>query len=370
MTALFLRSKFCLSVVLVILFLGNFESFAYGAKHIVLETAEEIYKEAQKLQINSPFFSKMYKNVLESYELLEAQNKPLSGTFDDFKFTRLEKKYLDFLVLRYCKTHANALIFIAYPFAYKYDKQIQLTLNKEKYGKVLYSEEISFTKNGAINLLYETYEAADKILNIYPPKRLREIDREIRTKADHAFYRYNSPLKFYVVTSTREKLTNAKREVRNYTGGADKAVHSTDRHHEVIEVASLLLNDNSIHRINHMKRQNLPKFNCYVPRFAEALKLANVDSEHVCFEHGIVLAAYGLRDSGDIDYISLSNLKKLPQCKNLDYHNGRYSKSFIDNVIADPSNHFYYKGLKFCSLKVLRQLKAGTRDQQLIDSVL
>jgi hypothetical protein len=58
-----------------------------------------------------------------------------------------------------------------------------------------------------------------------------------------------------------------------------------------------------------------------------------------------------------------------------EYSNGRYDKT-IDDIIYNPKNHFYYNGIKFASLDIVKSLKVNRWEEkdkidvELINSVL
>ena len=85
---------------------------------------------------------------------------------------------------------------------------------------------------------------------------------------------------------------------------------------------------------------------------------------------------YGLREGNDLDY--LHNDGEIIGHNMIHSHNeyshGRYHTN-KDDIIYNPSNHFYYDDIKFASLDVVRQLKEKRGepkdhvDLELIESV-
>ena len=57
-----------------------------------------------------------------------------------------------------------------------------------------------------------------------------------------------------------------------------------------------------------------------------------------------------------------------------EYSKGRYDKT-IDDIIYNPENHFYFNGLKYASLDIIKQLKEkrgedkDKKDLNLIDGL-
>jgi hypothetical protein len=86
---------------------------------------------------------------------------------------------------------------------------------------------------------------------------------------------------------------------------------------------------------------------------------------------------YGLRECNDLDYLHFGD--KVSTNNNLisshnEYGIGRYH-THKDNIIFDPRNHFWYDGIKFASLDVVRKLKSKRNepkdvvDVKLIESI-
>ena len=131
----------------------------------------------------------------------------------------------------------------------------------------------------------------------------------------------------------------------------------TDKH------IDMLTNENTIH---FLKNSNFnPTYNFY--RFFNIYKnglLTNtIDDSKFCIDNGGILAAYGIRDTHDLDFLTLynDNIKvNNPNigCENknhrLEYERLGYS---IKDIIENPKNHFYHFGMKFMSLEILRKFK-------------
>jgi len=98
----------------------------------------------------------------------------------------------------------------------------------------------------------------------------------------------------------------------------------------------------------------------------------DIDPEHILFTGSIVLEAYGLRESNDLDYLSLGDLS--------DYfgpsHDSQlnfYPSNKLD-LLFSSDNYFWFEGIKIISLRVLTEMKRkrgeekDTYDLQLLSS--
>jgi len=54
---------------------------------------------------------------------------------------------------------------------------------------------------------------------------------------------------------------------------------------------------------------------------------------------------------------------KLPANKNLESHNNHHPND-RDDIIFNPENHFWYNGVKFASLSVVKEMKQNAGGQQ------
>jgi hypothetical protein len=106
-------------------------------------------------------------------------------------------------------------------------------------------------------------------------------------------------------------------------------------------------------------------------------KKLNIDD--YCIGGSAPLAAYGLRECKDLDYLHF-NENLIYGTRNLihshnEYGVGRYHLDRED-IIYNPENYFYHRGMKFAALDTVRRLKSKRNeskdvvDVELINKVL
>jgi hypothetical protein len=104
---------------------------------------------------------------------------------------------------------------------------------------------------------------------------------------------------------------------------------------------------------------------------------AGKSAEDVCIGGSAVLAAYGLREGKDLDFVHhfpLADDLPAPLGSHNEYI-GLYDAS-VDELIYDPANFFYFRGFKFASLPIIARLKRvrgerkDKRDLQLMSRAL
>ena len=123
-------------------------------------------------------------------------------------------------------------------------------------------------------------------------------------------------------------------------------------------MSGYLLNENSRHFISAAKPQPTQRFDHFFEKLKLWIKASNLDSEDFCVDSSAVLAAYGLRDCRDLDFLyygdSIDTGMSDVSCHNEEM---KYYQHTKNDIIFNPQNHFYYKGIKFASLEVVRAMK-------------
>ena len=111
--------------------------------------------------------------------------------------------------------------------------------------------------------------------------------------------------------------------------------------------------------------------------FGECIKKHFLDGDDYCITASSVLSRYGLREGKDLDYLHRG--AQIGGHPLVDSHNeyskGRYILS-IDDILYNPDNHFYFNGIKYVSLRVVKDLKEkrgepkDKKDLELINELL
>ena len=256
------------------------------------------------------------------------------------------------MALEYCLQEKNTHIAILNPIAHQI-KEVSLQILK-RYGKVYYQKDIEFNPNGYINLTKNIYQRESWLGN----SKNQFIGA--RQYAKPAF-RLNTPLTIFVVYSDSvESLIQAKSAIRKLANVGNYAIHINDTHEETVALAGLLLNSNSVHYLNNRKDNNrFSNFHKHFTTYSNCLREQNINKEYFCVSGSSTLAAYGLRDSGDLDFIHFGNNKgDLEKHANIQSHNkhlssGNYFK--IHDLLFNPNYFFYYKGFKFAALEAIKK---------------
>jgi len=282
--------------------------------------------------------------------------KPWIYDYRFFLSRGLSPETADAIALEFCRLKKNTHLVFLFPSAIgSVDKVMELL---KKYSDIVYEKKISLRNDGPLLLMRQIYRDENWLGNYknnFPGARL---------KARECF-RSNEPLRLFVVeTDNNDALKQVKQEIRDIYGIGNHSIHISDTHEESLRIARLLLNSNGVHFLNNAKIGNFEHFEKNLLSYKKAL--ANVEEEWFCVGGSAVMSIYGLREARDIDYLHfreplLKDDKGLVSSHNKEA--GYYPLS-IDDIIFNPKNHFYYDGVKFSALSVIRQMKSKRGEEK------
>ncbi len=273
-----------------------------------------------------------------------------------FKRRGLAEKYIDAMVLQYCLLKDLTYIVHIFPAVKGDDVSEEIKKILRFFGHIVYEKQVNLVANGPVNLIKQLY-AHEKWLGTY------ENDFSGAKSATKArFPNGRGAVKVYVLEcATLEKVRACKDLLRGLFGIGNPSVHINDTHKETIDLAKIFFNENSIHFLNYGTGKNFEKFEQFFKRYKEWLNSNGVDQQCFCIDSSAVLSAYGIRDCHDLDFLHHGYNEIAHATKNADIssHNSSISHHVVglDDIIFNPENHFYYKGLKFASLDVVKKMK-------------
>ncbi len=140
-----------------------------------------------------------------------------------------------------------------------------------------------------------------------------------------------------------DDVLKIKDKVREILNAGKHSIHITDTKEEAIRVARVVFNDNSIHFLNYAKPNRYISTHTKIDKFKEFIVKNELDVNDVVLDSGIVLSAYGLRESSDIDYFVDDNEKLKYHNEELEYHDEEleYHDEEKLELIYNPKNDFY-----------------------------
>lgn len=272
--------------------------------------------------------------------------------FDFFRNCGLETKYLDAMALQYCELKPNSFIIVVFPSAGDHEKDVEEIVRK--HALIVYQKTLFISTKGSVNLILTMYDQEDWV------GTCENNFAGGRYKAQCCFPMESNEyqqIHVYLVESPHiNSIKKCKAKIRLLFNN-HHSIHSTDTHRDAIVLARTFFNQNSIDCINHREDHHFPLFESYFDEYKK--KLASKESEWFCVDGGAVLAAYGLRDCQDIDVIHFKDSSFSFGSSVLQSHNSylEYHTLPLDDILFNPDNYFFYRGIKFCSLQLVKEMK-------------
>jgi hypothetical protein len=268
-----------------------------------------------------------------------------------FRQKGLASPCADAMALEYCTLKSNTYVATIFPSAVGKDEQIKRII--QEHSEIIYEKSVHLLNEGPINLIKQIYGNEDWLGNWS--------DNFIGARAKAAeCFRYNGLARVFVIESDNlGKVIEAKAKIRNLFNIGKHSVHINDMHEETIRIAQMMLNDNSIHFLNYARPKNYGKFYQLLENYQGWLTEKNLDQECFCIDSSAVMAAYGIRKPGDLDFLYHGSDQIISGLPDIESNNDKqlYHAKPVDDIIYNPENHFYYNGLKFATLDIVKNMK-------------
>ncbi|MBI2623034.1 MAG: hypothetical protein HYW65_00450 [Candidatus Liptonbacteria bacterium] len=269
---------------------------------------------------------------------------------DSFRKRGLEETFLDQASLEYCRVNPHARLAVIFPIVKDKYEAIRDMLAAHT---VYYEKHFVPTIQGVGNLIAQMYKPKDWL--------------NAATRDRHAVRRFvrGAPVRILLLNpKTQEDLVKTKAGIRKMFDHENLPIHTSDDREETLRVAEQVFNEHSIHFWNNAHPTKFENFSKLFERYKEWIRTNHYDKDEFCVDGSAVLAAYGLRDCGDFDYLSLrdtrSDVEKVRSHNDFLY---LHSRPLVE-LVSDPRNYFYYDGHKFLALEREIEFKARRRDPQ------
>ena len=291
---------------------------------------------------------------------------------DFFNNRLLDKKYLNYLLSEYIKLKDNIYVGVVWPAADAGKLSQAFTILNQQ-GNLICYDEVELTYQGLFNLMSNIYGHQSWAGSI------DDGFRGIYGKVDSCYKENTKTHVFFLENASLEEVQQLKSNIREEFGIGNHSVHICDTHEEAVQMARLLLNENSVHALNNAQICKENQYIKKVHQFKALLDSLNVDCETVLIDSSGVLGLYGLRTPSDIDYLSLygqelsdasAGIQIDPYDRMLSFH-GKAK----EELLLDPSNYLWGYDMKFLSLPELYSMKNNrgeSRDKEdcaLINSI-
>lgn len=313
----------------------------------------------------SAYFGKQVPIV--RFPHLEAHNDA-----DFFRSRNLPEAYLDYIVTEYCKLRSDTFVACIWPRAKNPIKRQQMENILATQTKVVYQKDIKLSFNAMRNLFIQVYQYFDWLGGL-------ENHFEGGTHYSNLCYAFGGNVRIYVLDGgSLDEMNVVKQQIRALFNIGNCSIHMTDNQREAIQIANLLFNRNSLHHLSHATPDRFIDFNRSIQQFKDCLINNRLSSDNYLIDASSVLAAYGIRDAADIDYMTIEQNNSLLLHSEFDNHQDYidYYGVGVSDLVLNPEHHFFYNETKFASLAIVRRMKENRqeekdlRDVAMIDKLL
>jgi len=234
------------------------------------------------------------------------------------------------------------------PIAKSSDAQIETLI-----PNIIYQKEMTLTPNGAHNLLSQIY---------YGEAWLGTVENDFsgsKGKLVECFKSFD-PVKVVVFQANDlDEVLEIKEKIRECFNVGKHSIHITDTQEEALRTARIVLNENSIHFLNYAKPNKFLSTHKKIDNFKHFLEKNTLNERDIVIDSSMVLAAYGLREAKDIDYIDATGIDILYTMDEINAHDEvliHYPES-KNELIYNPKYYFYFNDIKFMVFNAVYKMK-------------
>jgi PST family polysaccharide transporter len=284
--------------------------------------------------------------------VVEVRGQDANWNHAFFRARGMPESHLDAVAMEYCRTAPNPYVVFVYPSAVGHDEEVEAILSEQ--GQIFYAKQVWLEGNGPVNLIRQIYAREPWV------GTSADGYAGTREKSEPCFAG-SGPLRVYVCAAGDLRLMQrAKQRIRDLFRLEKHSVHINDTPAQALEQARLVLNANSIHFLNNAEPAHLPRFERCLSDYRAWLTASGADTEDYCVDGSASLAAYGLRDVADLDFLQAGTGPVPTGLADISDHTSELHHHVLakDDILYHPGSHFYYYGLKFLALNPLRAMKA------------
>lgn len=254
------------------------------------------------------------------------------------------------LILQHIALQESTRVAVVFPVVWKRLEAIRSMISSEH--AILHTKQLNLTERGKANFIRSLYQGEEWVASHsgYTPAVLHTVTE--RFQAD------NPVVLMFFEEPDLSIVRALKEEIRATFDLGNLPVHINDYHEEALHLAQLTLNKNSMHWLNFACPEKTPHFRQLFDRAKTDASFANPDA--IALDSSAVLAAYGIRDVADLDILKLDE----GGGSALDDHDDQlvYHSHSKLNLILNPAYFFWFEGVKFLSLQIVRSMKLERND--------
>ena len=262
---------------------------------------------------------------------------------------------LDEAAIEYCRLKSGLVLALIFPSV---DSEIAAIRELEKVGKIVYKKNILLTPGEGAGLLRQAYLGHDWVEN--------SGNTEGFINKIKACFPFTGLLRVVLLDSCKSSLIRScKGRIRDFYNVGNHSIHIADGDDEVLRMARVLFNDNSIKLLGYLG--TLPFFHKLLFDFRDWIERNSLDEELFCIDGSSVLSMLNLRECRDLDFIFHGSPEQLPlEPRLINCHNesSYYYNHSISDIIGDPRLHCWYMGIKFCTPSLILKMKQNRGEQK------
>jgi hypothetical protein len=276
----------------------------------------------------------------------------------DYQFfynRRVSKASIEVAVSKFIEAANNVYIALIWPSASGRNDDIARLI-----PNVIYKKEVKLNFKGSKNLLIKVYHSEAWIGN--PENGFRGIEGKLVE-----CFKHTNPLRIVAFQAdSLDQVLSIKQGIRDLFNIDKHSIHITDTKDEAIRVARLLFNENSIHFLNHGAAYKYISSYSKINKLNNFIQLNNIDEKEILVDGSLLLSLYGLRESMDIDYLSLNILPYPRFDSDINNHDEDLKYHQVDKsmLISNPLFHFYYDDVKLISFHQLYRMKKNRAEEK------
>lgn len=285
-----------------------------------------------------------------------------------FKEHHLLETIQNSISLEFCNWHSDIYMACLWPNGCKMKKQREeaLQLLEQNFPIVSICRH-DLGQNGLRNLLIQVYgfmswtgNANNHFSGVY--HKLNEISTANNSVVDFILFQ----------ASNLDKVLKVKDQIRDIFKIDKGAIHITDNTNETVQIANLIYNQNSIHHLKYACPDKfLHSYNMCMD-FKSLLLNNGYDLSHYIIDSSSVMAMYGIREAGDLDYLTIETDDKKQLLHSIKQGSMECNDKFliyhgipVEDMVFNPQNYFVFNELRFLSLeriKIFKRNKAEEKD--------
>lgn len=271
----------------------------------------------------------------------------------------------EYLVTMFCKKVQNVYAICIWPRGDKFALRKKAETMIDELCEIIYKKELNLNQQSLRNLMIQIYHEHEWMGSAAAHFS------GASNKSEACWKKGCSTIVYFVTGPELIKMLELKEKIRGIFNIGNHSVHITDNQAETVQIANILLNENSVDLINNGKPDKYVQLNIIIEQFKKVVHDSGKLIEDYIVDASSVMGLYGLRECNDLDYLSKDDDVLENTLDGIDEHNAylKYHGVALDTLLYDPCYHLYYNSVKFISLKQARAFKQNRAEKKDMDDV-